>query len=235
MPEHDVNVPDVLMKKYALLKQEVWDDMRVHREHIKYLYLLITALFGLLAASVSGTQLGGLFLDFRALSLLSFLVMLITNYIGYHVFDGIYGMTVASARMAVIEQTLNAMAKTTLLCWESSTKIRDMYTNRRPFSEARIWFVSPLWVLGRLQIVVSILILAAVPAYTAYVFHHRLCDGSKATVFFWTVQAISAVSLCVFWYIATVVLGKVRGMAFHDMSALRYTDQNSFLQLPREG
>jgi hypothetical protein len=136
-------------------------------------------------------------------------------------------MTLVSARIAVIEQKINTMAGETLLCWESSDKIRDMFNVGMPFR----WFVNPLRVLGVFQAVVSILLLLCVPSYAlAHLSVGQIFAFDSSSVFFWVVQLICLGCLLLFWFIAITVIGHARTEAFNQMATLDYREFT--LQLP---
>ncbi|HEV7516558.1 MAG TPA: hypothetical protein VGR07_09690 [Thermoanaerobaculia bacterium] len=174
--EHDITV-DLLMRKYSLLKQEVWLHIGFYKAHVARFQLMGTAILAAAAYVIAHAELLPTQQNWWLWWLATTLIPVMANYLTFDIFESQYAMILLGERMATIEEDINRIVGRRILIWEvfGSPKFWEDF---RPVPGV----INPDWFLGSLGMIIAIYIEILVPAIL-YFFLWCLAEG-------WTQHAI---------------------------------------------
>jgi hypothetical protein len=110
---------EILMAKYALLRQEIITHINNYKAHVKYFQIIvgiILALAGLMKVENSPSLLVN---SRTAWIVAMFFITTVIAYVALDVVQSIYSLIVLGARLATIEEIVNTTANEKILAWES--------------------------------------------------------------------------------------------------------------------
>ncbi len=200
-------IVDVLLKKYSLLKEEIWLNNKVYREHTKYFQILLTGLLVLFSAAWQSKY--DVFRELWFWVVVAALVTTLMNYVAFHVLEEMYSIILLSARMAVLERALNKAVGSNILFWESQL-VERLFASKRPLKG----IVNPNYVLLWIQGVLGLLVIFAVPTY-CFVFWDRFGKpgGTWSTLSFGLCILYSIGSAGFYYYVTKGILSDLRQKA----------------------
>ncbi len=166
-------VADILLRKYTLLKQEIFLHIGYYKGHVRNFQLIATAIFGAGAYVASNQKLFPTPDNWWAWWALTTFIPLVSNYLLFDIVETQYATILLGERLATIEEQINELAGKHLLIWESSVSPLFWQTFR-PIPGV----INPDWFLGALGFLISAAICVGVPAV---VYHQLLWPLATST------------------------------------------------------
>lgn len=132
---NEINVSDLLMKKYSLLREEVMFYLQLVKSQVKYLQIFIAGflvilwyIFSNISAELSAVKALEQYGVSTELIILMVMLSITTAclYLILDISDSFCGIFIAAARLYTIEEELNRLAGRRILIWETQAQIRHI-------------------------------------------------------------------------------------------------------------
>jgi hypothetical protein len=223
--EPTVNIGDILIKKYGFLREEIMFYIAGTKSHIRYFQVFIGGslviiwyFFGALGSNsfVSSLQAYGLSKD-KLLFLIMLSLTIVSFYFIFDLLEIFFTTALLSARLAMIEEHINKLARYRVLEWES-TIARGFWTTKSTKHRAR-----PRLILAGFQYLIVSGFSVLMPIY----FYVRLWNDASAA--FRRILIIT-IALTITWsllaiYMAHFIRNRARPEALEFMRRLTSHDR----------
>jgi hypothetical protein len=151
---------DVLMRKYGLLKQEVWLHIGFYKSHVARFQLMGAALFAVGAYIATHSELLPNHNSWWYWWVAASFIPVLANFLMFDIIESQYATILLADRMATIEEDINQTLGKRVLIWET-------------FGSPRFWSVfkplpgvfNPDWFLSAFGVIIAIANAVAIPCY----------------------------------------------------------------------
>jgi hypothetical protein len=116
---------DLLMKRYTLLKQEIFLLIGSYKAHVRNLQVYLTFAAGLLGFFLTKETYPPIISSWLFWTALSIFLTCLVGYMAFDILEAQYHMIAVAARMTSLEKIINRLAGENLLLWE--TKLSGMF------------------------------------------------------------------------------------------------------------
>jgi hypothetical protein len=202
--ERDVNISNILMKKYEILRSEILFWYEAVKRQYKFLQIFMAGSLTVVSyivlnysekQFVTGLATFGVSGEF-VLIFIIFSIITVSYYFCFDVLDSFSSMFVVAARLDTIEEELNKLYNKTILVWESKIQTRTV----ERFSPPKVLFAV-------FQFVLILVYSTAVPLYLCY----KLWEKSviSSTIFsMFGLYTVGCFALLVYAYLYTLNPGR---------------------------
>ncbi|HZF11899.1 MAG TPA: hypothetical protein VFE33_24195 [Thermoanaerobaculia bacterium] len=163
MAIEDHVMADLLMRKYSLLKQEVWAHIGFYKAHVARFQLMGTAILAAAAYVISNPATVPNNKNWWLWWLATTLFPVMANYLIFDIIESQYAMILLGERMATIEEDVNRIAGCRLLIWETFGAPM-FWQSFRPMPGV----INPDWFLSSFGLIIATSMAVVIPSFLYY-------------------------------------------------------------------